>query len=101
VSLGTGGLASCALQGNDWQRITPADGLPMPTGPIQEWRGELLIAADGLMVLDQQRKRFAIYPFPTPGGAGLMTRFGDTLYVVRGNQILSLSLELLQDFQTP
>ena len=95
LSLGKAGLASCDLKGGDWQTITPADGLPMAAGTIRECHGRLLIVADGLMVMDSEHKRFEIYPFPTPGGAGLMAVAGDRVYVVRGNQILWLDLSAL------
>ena len=80
-SLGGAGLTSCSLTGTDWQRITPADGLPLSAGPLGEWLGRLLIVGDGLMVLDKEHKRFEVFPFPTPGAASLMA--------VAGNQGLS------------
>jgi hypothetical protein len=100
LSLGGGGLASCNLQGGDLQRITSAEGLPMPAGPLCEWQGRLLIAGDGLMVLDAEHKLFEVYPFPTPGDAGLLTVVGDQVYLVRGSQILWLDLSTL-DHQNP
>jgi len=91
-SFGGGGLANCDLSGGDWQHITRAEGLPFDPAALCEWHGRLLIAGEGLMILDEEHKRFEVYPFPTPGGAGLMTLVGDQVYLVRGNQILSLDL---------
>jgi hypothetical protein len=95
-SLGKGGLAHCDLRGGDWQRITRAEGLPFPPAALCEWKGRLLIAGEQFMVLDPARKQFLIYPFPTPGGAKLMTVVDDCVYLVRGSQILSLNLDSLQ-----
>jgi hypothetical protein len=94
-SLGAGGLAHCDLRGRDWQRITRAEGLPFDPGPLCEWKGRLLMAGDHFMVLEPATKRFVIYPYPTPGGAGLMALAKDRLYLVRGTQILWLDLSTL------
>jgi hypothetical protein len=94
-SFGTAGLAHCRLNGGDWQRITRAEGLPFDPGTIQEWNERLLIVGEGLAVLSPAEKRFAVYPFPTPGAAVLMAVQGDDLYVVRGNQLLMLKLSEL------
>lgn len=95
MSLGVGGLAHCDLRGGDWQLVTRAEGLAFDPGIIIEWQGRLLISGEQFTVFDPEEKRFEVLPFPTPGGAGLMSVAGNTVYLVRGNQILSLDLATL------
>lgn len=92
MSLGGAGLAHCDLRGGDWQRVPLADGLPFNPAAIAEWNGRLLLVGEGIAVLYPGKKQFVVLPFPTPGAAGLMAVHGDELYVVRGNQLLSLRL---------
>lgn len=94
-SLGGAGLAHCDLRGGDWQCVTRVEGLPFDPGPLCEWNGQLLIAGENFMMLNPEQKRFEVFPFPTPGGAGLMAVAGDRVFLVRGTQILWLDLRAM------
>lgn len=63
---GSAGLASCNLAGDDWQEITPKDGLPMPPCILAEAAARLVIGTHGVMRLDPLRKEFEVFPLDVP-----------------------------------
>jgi len=93
MALGASGLASCDLKGGDWQRITPADGLPMPAGALAVWRDFLLVAAEGVMLFDPAGKMFHVLQCNEPGPTRALALAGNTVYLARDHRILRLELD--------